>query len=239
MTSTALALHTHSRRAQAKPLPKREHSRSHVAPERPGSGGRKVGEEERKQERIREHVHAVRRDVFRHRIDYHWLPDKRIEAVLTITLPDGNAMVFTAQADPHQIAAALAAQNPEIGGFSLGKLWKGVKKVAKGVATSKVFKLAGTALAAAAPAFGPLAPAMLGASAAMKASTALLAAKHHAAKGNKAGAQQLIEYAQKAVKVVDKTTKISAQTQLPASAALLDAANASAGKVYSLLLKPA
>ena len=209
-------------------------------------------------------VAAVKATMFRSRIDYHWLPDKRIEAVLTITLPDGNHFRFSAQADPHEIAAALAALHPEVGGFSLGGLWKGIKKVAKSVATSKVFKMAGSALAMAAPALGPLAPMALGASAAMKASTALLAAKHHSAKGNKAGADKLIAYAANAAKVVDRTNlkmpKAGARpatrkataakggrpaaarptplVQLP-SAAVLDSANATAGQLYSLLRRPA
>jgi hypothetical protein len=224
-----------------------------------GAGG--VGRA--RSERTAANVADVRRSIFRQRIDYHWLPDKRIEAVLTVTLPDGHSFRFTAQADPHEIAAALAQLHPEIGGFSLGKLWKGVKKVAKGVATSKVFKMAGTALAMAAPALGPLAPMALGASAAMKASTALLAAKVHASKGNAAEANTLIQFASDATKVIDRTSakipngspkakkgkkKKGAKSEvvsqaparaLPASAKLLDAANATSSTIYSLLLKPA
>lgn len=191
-----------------------------------------------------DNVADVRRHLFRQRLDYHWLPDHRIEAVLTVTLPDGHSFRFTAQADPHEIASVLAAMHPEVGGFSLGKLWKGVKKVAKSVATSKVFKVAGSALAMAAPALGPLAPAALAASAGMKASTALLAAKVHADKGNKAGADKLIKYAAGAAKVADKAnakvpSKKPKAKQVPASAKVLDAANATSQKVYSLLLKPA
>ncbi len=207
---------------------------------------RSIGAAERSRERQR-NVQAVKRAVFRHRIDYHWLPDERIEAVLTITLPNGHTFRFTAQADPHEIAAGLAAMHPEVGGFSLGKLWKGIKKTAKAVATSGVFKTAASALAMAAPALGPLAPMALGASAAMKASTALLAAKTHAAKGTpqgKAAAAKLVEYAGAAAKVVDRTAlrmpapKAGARA-LPPSAAIVDTANVSSQKVYAMLMRPA
>jgi hypothetical protein len=188
-------------------------------------------------------VAQIGADVFRHRIDWHWLRDGRIEAVLTVSLPDGHQFRFTAQADPKEIAAAIVAQHPEVGGF-LGNLWKGVKKVAKSVATSKVFKLAGTALAAVAPALGPLAPLALGAGAGMKAATALVAARSHAAKGNKAAAEKLVTYAKNASKVAatqapPKAAKKAKSPPKAAAQAHLDTAQSTSAKLYTLLLKPA
>jgi hypothetical protein len=188
-------------------------------------------------------AHAVRSELFRHRIDWHWLNNGMIEAVLTVTLPDGHEFRFRAQADPHEIAEALAAQHPQIGGF-LGKMWKGIKKVAKTVATSKVFKMAAGAMALIAPALGPLAPMALGAGAALKATTALIAARSHQAKGNTAAAAQLVEYAAKASKVaaVASPPKSSRKAANPSAAAHqthMDASRAASGKLFQLLLKPA
>jgi hypothetical protein len=150
---------------------------------------------------------------------------------------------FTSQADPKEIAAALVAARPQVGGF-LGSIWKGIKKVAKGVATSGVFKAAGKALAFIAPALGPLAPVAMAAGAAVKGTTALLAARSHAAKGNKAAADQLVKYASKATGVAAKLAppKAAARAKSPATAAAqahLDQAQQSSAKIYSLLLKPA
>jgi hypothetical protein len=141
-------------------------------------------------------AHALfKSQVMRCRLDHRWLKNGRIQAILTVTLPNGHMVRHTAECDPHDILAAVRASNPAFVGFSLGGLWKGIKKVAKGVATSKVFKAAGTAMMAAAPFLGPLAPIALTAAAGMKASTALLAAKAHAAAGNTAAAQTLVSYA--------------------------------------------
>ena len=111
-------------------------------------------------------------------------------------------------------------------GSFLGGLWKGIKKVAKKVATSKVFKTATTALAAAAPALGPFAPAALAASTAMKASTYLLAARQHAAKGDpvsKAKAKKLVQ----AAAVIAKKQPT------------MDVAQKQSAKLYTMLLRPA
>lgn len=187
-------------------------------------------------------AHAIRTEVFRHRIDWHWLQNGSIEAVLTVSLPDGHEFRFRAQCDPREIAAALQAAHPEVGGF-LGKMWKGIKKVAKTVATSKVFKLASTALAMAAPALGPLAPALLAAGASMKAATALVAARSHAAKGNTEAANELINYATKASKAaaIISPPKGSALAARPAAAAHrthLNASRSAANRTYSMLLRP-
>lgn len=139
----------------------------------------------------------------RYRLDYRWQPDGRLTAILTVTLMDGHVMRFTSSADPRAVATQIMGMRPEVGSF-LGKVWKGVKKVTKKVATSGVFKIASTALAAAAPVLGPIAPAALAASAGMKATTALLAARTHAANGNKDAAAKLVAYATKAADVGDK-----------------------------------
>jgi hypothetical protein len=188
-------------------------------------------------------VHAVRSEIFRHRIDWHWLASGNIEAVLTVTLPEGHEFRFRAQADPHEIAAALAELHPEVGGF-MGNLWKGIKKVAKTAATSKVFSIASTALMAAAPALGPLAPTLLAAGASMKAATAMIAARTHAAKGNTAAAKTLVEYATKASKAAATIAppRSAAKAANPKAAAIqthVDASRASSAKLYRLLLQPA
>lgn len=187
-------------------------------------------------------AHEVKQ-LFRHRVDWHWLESGEIEAVLTITLPNGHEWRFRSKADPHELARNLAAANPEIG-FSLKGLWKGVKKAAKSVATSKVFKLASTALMFAAPALGPMAPAVFAASAAMKGATALTAARVHAAKGNKAAAAKLVAYANKAAKAasVIAPPRAAAMAANPAAAAHQIHANAqraSSAKLYRLLIQPA
>jgi hypothetical protein len=143
-----------------------------------------------------DNVARFKSEVMRARCDYRWMPDGNLEAILTLTLPAGNEMRFTAQCDPKPILAyVLANQRGEISGFSLKKLWKGVKKVAKGVVTSKVFKVASTALAFAAPVLGPLAPVALAGSAAMKAGRALISAKALVSAGNKTDAAKLVNYA--------------------------------------------
>jgi hypothetical protein len=164
----------------------------------------------------RENAEAFRANVARYRLDGHWMPDGKYQAVLTVTLPDSHSFTFTADADPHDIARLTTAIHPEIGGF-LGDIWKGIKKVTKKVATSKVFKAAGTALAAAAPALGPLAPAAMAAAAGMKVTTALVAARSHAAAGNMDAASTLVDYASKAAQVGAAISTKAAARGLPSS----------------------
>jgi hypothetical protein len=191
------------------------------------------------------HRHAIRSEVFRHRIDWNWLDDGSIEAVLSLTLPDGHAFRFRASADPKEIAEALNALHPEVGGF-MGNLWKGVKKVAKTVATSKVFKVAASALAIVAPALGPLAPVAFAAGAGMKASGALVAARAYAAKGgsgNKAKAAKLVEYATNASKVAARaappsSAKLAKDPAAAAEAAHLAQARLTSEHLYRLLIEP-
>ena len=147
------------------------------------------------EERRRADVEKFKTQIMRCRLDHRWLDDGQVQAILTITLANGHMMRFTAECDPNDLLAVIRASNPDFVGFSLGKLWKGVKKAAKSVANSKVFKMAGTALAVVAPALGPLAPAALAAAGGMKAATALLAAKSHKAAGNAGAATKLVSYA--------------------------------------------
>jgi hypothetical protein len=192
----------------------------------------------------RAHSHAIRSQLFRHRVDWHWLDTGEIEAVLTVTLPDAHVFRFRASADPKQLAVALNELHPQIGGFSLGKMWKGIKKVAKKVATSKVFALATKALALIAPALGPLAPIALAAGASMKAASALTAARVLTAKGDHKGAAQLVDYAAKASSAAassaaPSTTKSAINPAAAAQIAHLSHANGASNKLYRLMLAPA
>lgn len=159
----------------------------------------------------------------RQRIDYVDKPDGSVDAVLTITLPGGVVKRFTsnvhpaeAQAISGEIIGAEYLLNPEVG-FSFKKVFKGVGKLAKKVASSKVFALAAKGLAIAAPLLGPIAPAALGAAAGLGVASKLAKAGVAAAHGAKSVAAELTASAHKdAVKL----------TKTPAGAkALLEHAN--------------
>lgn len=172
-----------------------------------------------------------KQSVARTHIAYRWTKDGRVQCCLTLTFAGNTTFRFMADADPRVIVALLRENHPEVGGFSLKKLAKGIGKIAKKVASTKVFALASKALSVLAPIAGPLAPALLGAGAAMGASVKLMAAHKHAAAGNKEAAAALVKSAAEDAK------------QAPADAggqpAALNAANAHAQKIYTLLLKPA
>jgi hypothetical protein len=172
-----------------------------------------------------------RRSVARTRIAYRWTKDGRVQAVLSMTFPGNTRFVFFAECDPRTIIALMREQHPEVGGFSLKKLAKGIGKIAKKVASTKVFALASKALSVLAPIAGPLAPALLGAGAAMGASVKLMAAHKHAAAGNKEAAAALVKSAAEDAK--------AAPADAGGAPAALNAANAHAQKIYTLLLKPA
>lgn len=181
----------------------------------------------------RKSVGEFRQNVMRCRTDGHWLPSGEYECVLTITLPDNHAFRFSATCDPKHLMQLIAALNPGVG-FSLKALWKGVKKVAKNVATSKVFKMASTALASIAPALGPLGAPALAAAAAMKGTTALLAARTHAAKGDpvsQAKAAALVKFADKAAR--------AASNEPAVQAAARNTAQAHSAKLFRMTLSPA
>lgn len=172
-----------------------------------------------------------KRTVARTSIAYRWTKDGRVQCHLTMTFAGNTTIRFSADADPRTIVALMREQHPNVAGFSLKKLAKGIGKIAKKVASTKVFDLAKKALGAIAPLAGPLAPALLGASAAMSATTKLLAAHKHAANGNKDAAKKLVESAAE-----DAKKNPESQGGQPAA---LNAANAHAQKIYTLLLRPA
>lgn len=164
------------------------------------------------------------RQVARYRLDYTWDDAGRVHAHLTVTLPGGRMFRFAEQGDPYAIYEMVMQHRPdEFIGFSLKGLWKGIKKGARAVATSKVFKTASTALAMAAPALGPMAPAAMAAAGAMKASSALLAAKTYAANGDMASA----------------ATLVSAASAIAKSPVVLQASASMATKLASTMSAPA
>jgi len=161
-------------------------------------------------------------DPSRQRLDYETLPNGDVKAILTVTLPGGVVKRFESVTSAHEaeqvegeIVGAELALNPDrVEGWNP---FKKVAKLAKKVASSKVFKLAATGLALAAPLLGPIAPAALGAAAAMGVASKLAKAGVAAAKGaSKLSAALTVSAANDAKKL----------TTTPAgAAALLDAAN--------------
>lgn len=159
----------------------------------------------------------------RKRLDFVDKPDGSVDAVLTISLPGGvqkrfveNVHPSEAQAISGEIIGAEFLLNPEVG-FSFKKVFKGVGKLAKKVASSKVFALAAKGLAIAAPLLGPIAPAALGAAAGLGVAAKLAKAGVAAAHGAKSVAAELTAAAASDAKKLTKT---------PAgAAALLKAAN--------------
>ncbi len=166
-----------------------------------------------------------RRQISRQRIDYAWQKDGRIRAILTLTLAGGQTFRVTAHGDPYEIARIITANNPEVGGF-LGDMWKGIKKVAKKVATGKVFKAVSSVLSKVGPSLPPpIGPAALAAGTAMSISTKLLAAKQYSDRGDTKSAAKLVLAAKK-----------EGEAHPPPVEA---AAKQTAAKLYTLLLKPA
>jgi hypothetical protein len=165
-------------------------------------------------------------ELTRQRIDYRDRPDGSVEAILTISLPGGTTKRFTSVVTRKEleavegeiVGAELALAGPDAVGFSFGKLIKGVSKVAKSVASSKVFKLASSGLALAAPLLGPIAPVALAAAAGMGVASKLSGAAAAAAKGASAVANALTQSAANDAKRLTKTPQ--------GAASLLAAANA-------------
>jgi hypothetical protein len=134
--------------------------------------------------------------ISRQRLDFVELPGGRgVQAILTVTLPDGIQRVYRADATAQEAADTMAVEGDfDVEGIfgdiakAVGKVAKGAVKAVKSVASSKVFKLAGKGLLALAPALGPLAPAALAAGGAMTVTSNLVKARHAADRGNKKAA---------------------------------------------------
>lgn len=166
-----------------------------------------------------------RRQISRQRIDYAWQKDGRIKAILTLTLAGGQTYRITAHGDPYEIAKVMQANNPEVGSL-LGKVWGGIKKVAKKVATSKVFKAASSVLTKVGAALPPpVGPAALAAGTAMSIGTKLLAAKTYSDRGDTKSAAKLVLAAKKEGEKHPPTVEAAGKQ--------------AASKLYTLLLKPA
>lgn len=80
-------------------------------------------------------------------------------------------------------------------GFSLSKAWKAVKKTAKRVTKSKVWKMAEKAANMGAALPPPYGPALAAAGAGMKTTRALVLAKKKISKGDRKGARRLVQAA--------------------------------------------
>jgi hypothetical protein len=186
------------------------------------------------------------KDIGQH-IEYTTTPDGTVMATLTLTLPNGSKQQYTAKVDTDEIRRvegaiigaelSLAGYGDIVGcevGFNFGKLIKGVTKgvgkLAKGIATSKVFKLAASGLALAAPILGPFAPAALAVSAGMGIASKLSSAGVAAARGAKNVAQAFANSAKLDASRLTKTPE--------AAAKLLNFANTKRMRASALQDKP-
>lgn len=115
-----------------------------------------------------------------------------------------------------------------IGFDDLADLAKGVAKVAKGIATSKVFRYAAKGLALVAPVLGPLAPAALGVSAAMGVASTAAAAYASEAAGAIKTAKKLAGQAKREAK------KLAPRTHRK----LLKVSTTKAKRALNLAVKP-
>lgn len=136
-------------------------------------------------------------DLSKQHLDYEELPDGSVRAILTVTLPGGNQLVFKGDPVTPKEAESVEGLYDEVGNIfgdiakGIGKVAKGVVKGVKAVASSKVFAAAAKGLALVAPALGPLAPVALTASTVMSTTNKLAQARHAAARGNKKLAAQI------------------------------------------------
>lgn len=171
----------------------------------------------------------------RQRLDYETLPDGSVKAILTVSLPGGIVKRFEAvtsaeeaQSVEGDIVGAELALNP---GHEVGwNPFKAVAKLAKKVVNSKVFKVAATGLAVAAPLLGPIAPAALGAAAAMGVASKLAKAGVAAAKGAKKVSQALTASAARDAKKLTRTPRGAAQLLAVANRRRLGAEALAEGK---------
>lgn len=153
-------------------------------------------------------------DLSRQRLDYSEGPNGETIAILTVTLQGGEVYRFKESVDDEEIDALAAgiaaaearelrisglATEEEIAGIfgSIAKAFKSVANIAKKVVTSKVFKKAGKALAAIAPALGPYAPAAMGISAGMQTASKLGAAANAASAGARQVSKKMVRSARR------------------------------------------
>lgn len=187
----------------------------------------------------------------RQRIDYIDMPGGGVKAVLTISLPGGVVKRFETLVTPED---ALAVQG-QIAGVSAYPLdagcgcgvrpgdvgwnpFKAIAKAAKAVASSKVFALAATGLALAAPLLGPIAPAALGAAAAMGIAGKLAKAGHAAAQGAKDVAKILTSDAANDARKLTSTAAGAAKLLAVANSKRLGAEKIAAAKPAAKQPKP-
>lgn len=114
----------------------------------------------------------------RQRIDFEEHPDGSVTAILTVTLPNGQAHRYTETVTPEEydqfanvVASAEARMLQRVEGLSdeevaglfssIGKAFKSVVNGVKKFAASKIFKTAASGLQTIAPALGPYAPAAM------------------------------------------------------------------------------
>lgn len=140
--------------------------------------------------------------------------DRRWTVVqLTLLEAPGTYRTHTVRVDNEMIKRWLLQHGVRVGelevGFSLGGLWKGIKKVAKKVGITKVLKVASSVGKSiiSNPIVNTIMPVTAIANTALKATSGLIAAASHLAKAKKSGdkkgvakAKQLIAATQKAAK---------------------------------------
>jgi hypothetical protein len=174
----------------------------------------------------------------RQRIDYIDLPGGGVKAVLTISLPGGIVKRFEAVTDPSEMKEVSGAllrsvgccMGDEVGKSIFKKIGKGIGKIAKGVASSKVFQLAAKGLALASPLLGPIAPFALGAAAAAGVASKLAKAGVAAAHGAHDVAKALTLSAHGDAVKLTSTPAGAARLLATANAKRLGAEKVAAGK---------
>jgi hypothetical protein len=174
----------------------------------------------------------------RQRIDYIDLPGGGVKAVLTISLPGGIVKRFEAVTDPSEMKEVSGAllrsvgccMGDEVGKSIFKKIGKGIGKIAKGVASSKVFQLAAKGLALASPLLGPIAPFALGAAAAAGVASKLAKAGVAAAHGAHDVAKALTLSAHADATKLTSTPAGAARLLATANAKRLGAEKVAAGK---------
>ena len=161
-------------------------------------------------------------------LDYIEHEDGSLTAVLTVTFANGHSERYETLVTPDELDTVhgeyvggeiALGGGTEVGAFGfLKKAFKSIGKVAKAVASSKVFKLAATGLAIASPILGPLGPVALAASAGMGIASKLASGSAAAAAGATQLAASITASAQVDATALTKTAE--------GAASLLKAANA-------------